>query len=98
MHRDGHAVNVLPRDGVRRWLIDAYDRPVVRVRLMVGVLLLLVAGAWLAFETTHREYEAPCFATISDVPASQQTYVRDPFDGFVYGAPNCSDASRINSE
>ena len=65
---------------------------------MLGVLLLVVAGALIAFATTHRQYDGRCYATISDVPASQQTYVRDPFDGFVYGAPDCSDASRISSE
>ena len=64
---------------------------------MVGVLLLLIAGAWIVFETT-RQYDARCYATTSDASAGQQTYVRDPFDGFVYGAPDCSDASRINGE
>ena len=65
---------------------------------MLGVLLLLAAGAWIAFATTHGQYDGACYATTSDVRTGQQTYVRDPFDGFVYGAPDCSEARRINSE
>ena len=66
--------------------------------MVVVVLLLVVAGAWIAFAATQQRYDGRCFATTSDVPAHQQRYVRDPFDGFVYGAPDCSDASRIVSE